>query len=314
MSEKIGFIGLGIMGRPMAINLCKAGYELWVHARRPEMMTPLVEAGATACPSPQAVASQAEIIFTMVADTADVEQVILGDQGILSGAKKGSLVVDMSSISASATRIIATRLAEQGIAMLDAPVSGGEQGAIAGTLSIMVGGEVHSFNRALPFLKVLGSHITRIGEQGAGQIAKTCNQILISQTIIAVGETLLLAKAAGVNPDAVRQALLGGFANSRVLEVHGQRMLEHRFAPGFKIKLHQKDLKIALQLAHELGLALPGAALSTQYFNVLMGLGQGELDSSATVLAQEQLLDIYLTESPEEYCRKKKVEPQKNLT
>jgi len=296
MSENIGFIGLGIMGRPMALNLRQAGYELWVYARRAEMMAPLVKVGATACASPQAVASQAEIIFTMVADTPDVEQVILGDQGVLSGAKTGSLVIDMSSISASITRMIAARLAERGIAMLDAPVSGGESGAIAGTLSIMVGGPLEQFNRALPLLKVLGTQITHIGAQGAGQVAKTCNQILISQTIVAVGEALLLAKAAGVDPHQVRQALLGGFAQSRILEVHGQRMLEHQFAPGFKIKLHQKDLRVASQLADELGLALPGTALSTQYFNVLMELGQGELDSAATVLAQEQLLDVHLVE------------------
>jgi 2-hydroxy-3-oxopropionate reductase len=296
MSKKIGFIGLGIMGRPMALNLSKAGYPLWVHARRAEMMRPLTEAGAVACASPQAVAEQADIIITIVSDTPDVETVILGQNGVIYGAKAGQLVIDMSSIAASTTRQIAAQLAEQGIEMLDAPVSGGEQGAIAGTLSIMVGGKAAQFERAQPLLEVLGQHIVHIGDNGAGQIAKTCNQVLVSQTIAAVGEALLLAKAAGVEPAKVRKALLGGFAGSRILDVHGQRMLEHNFQPGFKTKLHHKDMRIAMQTAHELGIALPGTALATQYLNALMGNAQGELDSSAMILALEQLSKVYLNE------------------
>jgi 2-hydroxy-3-oxopropionate reductase len=294
MTEKIGFIGLGIMGRPMALNLRQAGYALWVHARRPEMMQPLTQAGATACTSPKAVAEQTDIIITMVSDTPDVEQVILGDNGLIHGASAGNLVIDMSSIAASTTRRLATTLAQKNIEMLDAPVSGGDKGAIAGTLSIMVGGKPAQFERALPLFKILGENIVHIGDNGAGQIAKTCNQVLVSQTIAAVGEALLLAKAAGVDPANVRKALLGGFAGSRILEIHGQRMLNHDFQPGFKTKLHHKDMRIAMQTAHELGLALPGTALATQHLNALMGTGQGELDSAAIVLAQERISDVHL--------------------
>lgn len=294
MTEKIGFIGLGIMGKPMALNLRRAGYELWVHARRADMMQPLVAAGAWACVSPHAVAEQTDIIFTMVSDSPDVAAVILGDHGLIHGAHSGSLVIDMSSIAASTTRHIAHTLAERGIQMLDAPVSGGEKGALMGTLSIMVGGSTDAFERALPLFQILGKNIVHIGDHGAGQIAKTCNQVLISQTLVAVGEMLLLAQAAGVDPAKVRQALLGGFAYSTILENHGQRMLTHDFAPGFKIKLHQKDLRVAMQAAHELGLPLPGTALAAQYFNALMGRDQGELDSAAVVLAQEQLSNIHL--------------------
>ena len=292
--EKIGFIGLGIMGRPMALNLSQAGYPLWVHARRAEMMVPLTEVGAVACSSPQAVAEQADIIITMVSDTSDVEAVILGSNGIIDGAQVGGLVIDMSSIAASTTRQIAVQLTKKGIEMLDAPVSGGEQGAVTGTLSIMVGGKASQFERAQPLLEILGQNIVHIGANGAGQIAKTCNQVLVSQTIAAVGEALLLAKAAGVDPANVRKALLGGFAGSRILDVHGQRMLEHNFQPGFKTKLHHKDMRIALQTAHELGIALPGTALATQYLNALMGNAQGELDSAAMVLALEQLSQVHL--------------------
>jgi 2-hydroxy-3-oxopropionate reductase len=296
MLEKIGFIGLGIMGRPMALNLRKAGYALWVHARRANLMEPLLRAGAVACSSPQAVAEQTDIIITMVADTPDVEEVILGKKGIIHGAKAGSLVIDMSSIAALTTRRIAAALAEKEIEMLDAPVSGGDKGAMAGTLAIMVGGKSAQFERALPLFKILGEHIVHVGDQGAGQIAKTCNQIIISQTLAAIGEAFILAKAAGVDPTKVRTALLGGFAGSRILEVHGQRMLERNFQPGFKTKLHHKDIKIALQTAHELGVAIPGTALAAQYLNVLMGTKQGELDSSAMVMAQEQASAIYLAE------------------
>lgn len=294
MLEKIGFIGLGIMGRPMALNLRKAGYALWVHARRANLMEPLLRAGAVICSSPQAVAEQTEIIITMVSDTPDVEEIVLGKQGIIHGAKTGSLVIDMSSIAALTTRRIAAALADKGIEMLDAPVSGGDKGAMAGTLAIMVGGQSAQFERALPLFKILGENIVHIGDHGAGQIAKTCNQIIISQTLAAIGEAFILAKAAGVEPDKVRTALLGGFAGSRILEVHGQRMLERNFQPGFKTKLHHKDIKIALQTAHELGVAIPGTALAAQYLNVLMGTEQGELDSSAMVMAQEQASAIYL--------------------
>jgi len=285
----IAFIGLGIMGRPMALNLVRAGHDLFVHARRAESMAPLTEAGALGCPSPAEAARQAEVIFTMVSDTPDVEQVILGDEGILAGVAPGSLVVDMSTISPATTRALAARLAAHGVAMLDAPVSGGEGGAIAGTLSIMVGGSAAAFARARPLLETLGRNIVHVGDHGAGQVAKGCNQVVIAQTLMGIGEAFLLAKAAGVDPARVREALLGGFANSRVLEVHGQRLLDGDYAPGFKAKLHQKDMRIVLEAAHELGVALPGAAQFAQLLNALVGQGLGELDSSAVFRLQEAL-------------------------
>lgn len=281
MTEQIGFIGLGIMGRPMALNLARAGYRLHVHARRAESMRPLIEAGATACASPAELARQSDVIFTMVSDTPDVESVVLGEQGVLAGARAGSVLVDMSTISPAATRQLAERLAERGVEMLDAPVSGGEAGAIEGVLSIMVGGARSTFERVLPLFEVMGRNIVHVGGHGAGQVCKSCNQILVGTTIAGVAEALLFARASGVDPGRVREALLGGFAASRVLEVHGQRMIDQAFAPGFKARLHGKDMRIVTEAARELGLALPVAALVEQYLNALVGQGDGELDSSA---------------------------------
>ncbi len=291
MAEKIGYIGLGIMGRPMALNLLRAGYPVWVYARRTEALPPLTEAGATVCSSPADVARHAEVVFTNVSDTPDVEQIVLGDNGIIHGAKHGAVVVDNSTISPSATRSMANKLRNAGVEMLDAPVSGGEKGAIAGTLSIMAGGRTEAFERVLPLLQVLGKNVVHVGGNGAGQVTKACNQVVIAQTIAAVGEALIMATASGVNPVKVREALLGGFAGSRVLEVHGQRMLERDFEPGFMARLHQKDMRIVLETARELGLALPGAAQVTQYINALVGSGDGELDSTALVTVQERLSD-----------------------
>lgn len=290
--ETVAYIGLGIMGRPMALNLLRAGYTVRVWARRSESMQPLIEAGATACSSPADAASGADIIITNVSDTIDVEQVILGDSGVIEGAESGSVVVDMSTISPSVTRDIAARLAEGGVEMLDAPVSGGEKGAIDGTLSIMIGGKAAVFDRVLPVFEVLGSNIVLIGDNGAGQVTKACNQTVIAQTISAIGEAFVLATAAGVDPARVREALLGGFAGSRVLDSHGGRMLAHDFKPGFKSKLHQKDMRIVLETAHELGIALPGAALATQMINALVGSGGGEDDSCAILRLQEQLAGV----------------------
>ena len=287
MPDAIGFIGLGIMGRPMALNLKQAGCRLLVHARRAESMEPLAAAGAITCASPAEVARQADVIFTMVADTPDVEQVILGENGVSDGVRAHSLVVDMSTVSPAATRAIAERLRERGVAMLDAPVSGGEAGAINGTLSIMVGGSEQAFARALPLLEAMGKNIVHVGGNGAGQVCKSCNQVVIGHTIAGVGEAMLLARASGVDPAKVRKALLGGFANSKVLEVHGQRMIDGNYEPGFKARLHQKDMRIVMEAAHELGLALPGAAQVAQYLNALMGRGLGELDSSAIYRVQE---------------------------
>jgi 2-hydroxy-3-oxopropionate reductase len=289
MTERVGYIGLGIMGRPMALNLLKAGYPVAVYARRPEAMASLTTAGAVACASPREVAEQADVIFTNVSDTPDVEEVVLGPNGIVHGARPGAVVVDHSTISPSATRRIAAALGERGVGMLDAPVSGGQQGAIDGTLSVMVGGPEAVFRRVLPMLEVIGRNIVHVGDHGAGQVAKACNQVVIAQTIAAVAEGLLLATAAGVDPAKVREALLGGFAQSRVLEVHGQRMLDRNYAPGFTSRLHQKDMRIVLETAHELGLPLPGASTVAQYLNALVGGGDTEVDSSAIATVLERI-------------------------
>lgn len=292
MTVRIGFIGLGIMGRPMGLNLIKAGYPLSIYARRQDMVEALTHEGATACKSPQVVASQSDVIITMVSDTPDVEHVILGENGVIHGAQPDSVVIDMSTISPSATRRLAEMLSKQGIQMLDAPVSGGEQGAIDGTLSIMVGGKEEIFQRVLPIFEVLGKNIVHTGEHGAGQVTKTCNQIVIAQTLVAITEAFILARVSGVDPVKVRAALLGGFAGSRVLETHGQRILDHNFQPGFKARLHQKDMRISMETAHELGIALPGAALATQQLNAVIGEGLGEEDSSALATILERVSGI----------------------
>lgn len=281
MSERVGFIGLGIMGRPMALKLLKAGYELAVYARRSGATGPLEAAGGEACRSPAELAARSDLIFTMVSDTPDVEEVLFGTGGVIEGVQQGAVVVDMSTISPAATRDMARRLAALGVAMLDAPVSGGEQGAIAGTLSIMVGGEAAAFERVLPLFQVLGKGIVHVGDQGAGQVCKACNQVVVGATIVGVAEAILLARASGVDPARVREALLGGFAGSRILEVHGQRMIDGDFTPGFKSRLHQKDMGIVLESAQDLGLGLPGAAQVAQYLNALVGQGLGEEDSAA---------------------------------
>jgi 2-hydroxy-3-oxopropionate reductase len=282
-NQRLGFVGAGIMGRPMAMNLIRAGYQLQVFSRQPQAATPLIAEGATLAASPALAAQAADIIITMVSDTPDIEEVVLGNQGILNGAMAGSVVVDMSTISPSATRRIAATLQSRGIEMLDAPVSGGEQGAICGSLSIMVGGKHAVFEQVLPVLSCLGDSITHIGDHGAGQVAKACNQLLVAQTIAAVAEVLHLARASKVAPDKVREALLGGFAYSKILEVHGKRMLDRHFAPGFKAKLHLKDMHIALDAATELGIRLPGAELVMRHLATLVESGGGELDSAALV-------------------------------
>lgn len=289
MTTKLGFVGLGIMGRPMALNLCKAGHALWVHARRAESMQPLIDAGATACISPQEVAANAEIIFICVSDTSDVEHVILGDNGLLHGMRNGAVVVDMSTISPAATRRFAEELGKRGTEMLDAPVSGGEVGAINATLSIMTGGRPDVFERVRPFFTAMGKNIVLIGGNGAGQVAKACNQIVAAITIQAVAEAMTFARRQGVDASKVREALMGGFAGSKILEAHGKRMLENDFKPGFKTRLHQKDLKIVIDAAHTLGISLPATALVAQQMNALMGAGDGELDSAALVKVLERM-------------------------
>ncbi len=289
MAMKLGFIGLGIMGRPMALNLRRAGHALWVYGRRAETMKPLAEAGAIACLSPQEVAANADVIFIIVSDTPDVEQVILGDQGVIHGARPGAAVVDMSTISPAATRVFAGKLAQRGVEMLDAPVSGGEAGAIKAALSIMVGGKAKTFEKVKPLFEAMGKNIVHVGDHGAGQVAKACNQIVVSLTIEGVSEALTFARRNGVDAAKVREALMGGSAGSRILEAHGKRILDNDFKPGFTVKLHQKDLRIVIEDAHKLGVGLPGTALVAQHLNALMGSGDGELDSAAIVKVVERM-------------------------
>jgi 2-hydroxy-3-oxopropionate reductase len=289
MAMKLGFIGLGIMGRPMALNLRRAGHALWVHGRRPVTMEVLVEAGAQACHTVADVALNAEIIFIMVSDTPDVENIVLGETGLAQRLRPGQVIVDMSTISPASTRRLAQELETRGVEMLDAPVSGGEIGAINANLSIMVGGKEKTFQRVKPLFDVFGKNVVHVGDHGAGQVAKACNQIVAALTIEAVSEALTFARKNGVDAGRVRAALMGGFAGSKILEVHGQRMLDNDFKPGFKVKLHQKDLRIVIEDAHRLGIGLPGTALVAQHLNALMGSGDGELDSSAIVKVIERM-------------------------
>ena len=288
MRERVGFIGLGIMGRPMGGHLVSAGYEVTVWNRTRSKAANLVKAGARWAESPKEVASRSDVTITMVADTPDVLEVILGPNGIIEGIRPGAVVVDMSTISPAATREIARRLAEKGAEMLDAPVSGGEKGAIEGTLSIMVGGKPEVFERILPIFQRMGRNIVHLGDHGAGQVTKACNQLVLSLTILGVAEALTLARKAGVDPAKVRAALLGGFANSRVLEVHGQRMLDGKFEPGFRTRLYHKDLGIVMDTGRAVGMPLLGAGLAAQLFQAAMARGLGEMDYSvlARVIAE----------------------------
>jgi len=290
----VGFVGLGIMGRPMALNLIKGGHKLRVHGCRAESMLPLEQAGATTCASAAEAARGCDAIVTMVADTPDVEQVIFGGLGVAEGAAPGSVVVDMSTISPVATRSMAVRLANMGIEMLDAPVSGGDVDAISGTLSIMVGGSAAVFVMMRPLLELMGKTVTYIGANGAGQVAKACNQIVVAVTLESVAEALTLARRNAVDPGKVRAALLGGFAWSKVLEVHGRRIVERDFKPGFKAKLHHKDLRIVTETAAQLGIALPQSALIAQHLNALVGMGCGDEDSAAVTKVLETLSGLKL--------------------
>jgi len=283
MPETIGFIGLGVMGKPMAKNLMKGGYPLVVHNRSRGPVDELAAAGATAAASPAEVARQASVVITMVPDTPDVELVLAGANGILSALRHGTIVVDMSSISPIVTRKLAATVAAKGGAMLDAPVSGGEIGAINAALSIMVGGDADAFARVKPILACMGNpeRIVHIGESGAGQICKICNQVAIGGALAGVSEALALARKAGVDAARVRQALLGGFAASRVLEVHGERMLNANYKPGFRTRLYQKDLRLANEAAAANSVAMPATALVTQLVNALIAAGGADLDYAA---------------------------------
>jgi 2-hydroxy-3-oxopropionate reductase len=290
----LAFIGLGIMGRPMALHLLKGGHAMRVYARRAEAMRPLVEAGATACASAAEAARGAEVTFTIVSDTPDVEQVVLDKDGVIEGAAPGTVVVDMSTISPVATRAMARALQARDIEMLDAPVSGGDVGAINATLSIMVGGKPEVFQRVRPLLALIGRNIVHVGGNGAGQVAKGCNQIVGAVTVEAIAEAMTLARKNGVDPARVREALLGGFAHSRVLELYGARMISRDFKPGFKARLHQKDLRLVVEAAAQLNLALPQSALIAQHLNALVGMGHGEGDSAQVVKVLEKLAGIEL--------------------
>jgi 2-hydroxy-3-oxopropionate reductase len=282
-SEVVGFIGLGVMGKPMAKNLLKQGYPLVVHSRSRPPVDEVVAAGAKAAGSPADVASQATVVITMLPDTADVELVLTGPNSVVSALQRNAVVIDMSSISPAATRRLASTVASKGGTMLDAPVSGGEIGAINASLSIMVGGDRAAFDRVKPILACMGNpeRIVHIGESGAGQVCKVCNQVAIGGALAGVSEAFALARKAGVDASRVREALLGGFAASRVLEVHGERMLKSNYAPGFRTKLYQKDLRIANESAMANGVAMPATALVTQLVNALVAAGGGDLDYSA---------------------------------
>jgi 2-hydroxy-3-oxopropionate reductase len=288
MSLKIGFIGLGVMGAPMAGHLLAAGHQLFVHTHG-KVPQAVADAGATVCSNNRGVAEQSDIVFVMVPDTPDVEQVLFAEYGVAAGLRRGKTVVDCSSIDPIATRTFAARIAELGCDYLDAPVSGGEVGAKAASLSIMVGGSEAGFARVQPLLALMGKNITHVGAVGDGQVCKVANQIIVALNIAAVAEALVFASKAGADPARVRQALMGGFASSRVLEVHGDRMIKRTFAPGFRIALHQKDLNLALQGARTLGLALPQTAGAAQLMQACAALGLAQSDHSALVQALEQL-------------------------
>jgi 2-hydroxy-3-oxopropionate reductase len=289
MSDSIGFIGLGIMGRPMARHLADAGFSLAVHSRSPGPVDELVAAGAQARVSPADVAAGADVVITMLPDTPDVELVLFGENGVTSRLRPGSLVVDMSTIDPLATRRFAESLRAIDADMVDAPVSGGEKGAVEGTLSIMVGGSEDDVTRAMPLLRAMGTTIVHVGDSGAGQVAKACNQLVVASTIQAVAEALVLAERAGVDPRRVREALLGGFAGSKILEIHGQRMLDRTFTPGFRSRLHLKDARIVLDTAERVGSAVPTFEVVADALRRLVDGGGGELDHSALFTLLEQV-------------------------
>ncbi len=286
---KVGLIGLGIMGRPMALNLLRGGHQLTVWARRAEAMQPALDAGATSAASPAEVAAAVDVVISVVADAPDVRAVMLGENGVGRGARAGLVAIDMSTILPAAARQIGTELKTLGVEFLDAPVSGGEVGAIAGTLSIMVGGSPAAFATAQAVLACLGKSIVHVGESGAGQVAKAANQIVTGVSILAVAEAFSFAVSNGVDPAKVREALLGGSAYSKILENHGQRMLDRNFKPGFKSWMHQKDMNIVMQSAHERGLCLQATAAAAQMFNAMVGSGLGEEDSVAMIKVLERL-------------------------
>lgn len=291
MPDTIGFIGLGIMGNPMAHNLLKVGFPLVVHNRHQEVTDEFVMSGASAGDRPRDIAAASNIVITMLPGTAEVEEVLFGTDGVIEGAHAGLIVIDMSTISPVATRTFADRLGEYHIAMLDAPVSGGDKGAIAATLSIMVGGDEDIFNHCLPIFQALGKTVVYVGENGAGQIVKACNQIVVALTIEAVSEALVLGSKAGVDPAQILQVLGGGLAANRVMELRGASMLAHDFTPGGRLRFHHKDLGFVLETARKYGVSLPVTALVDQMFASLETRGRGDLDHTAVLTYLEGLAD-----------------------
>jgi 3-hydroxyisobutyrate dehydrogenase len=293
MNKRVGFVGLGIMGRPMSENLIKAGYELTVYNRTSRPSTAqLVSMGAKVASSPKQVAQESDVVITNVTDTPDVEQVILGPGGVIEGAKKGLIVIDMSTISPSATRKIAERLSSAGASMLDAPVSGGEKGAKEGTLTIMVGGPQEAYDACLPIFQAMGKKVTRMGESGAGQLTKLANQILVACSMLAVSECMVFAKKAGLDQKKVIDALGAGAASSWTLLNLAPRAVDRDFAPGFKVKLLQKDLKLVLSAASELKVALPNTSIAQQLYNSLEAEGRSEDGTQRLLEILEQLSNI----------------------
>jgi 2-hydroxy-3-oxopropionate reductase len=290
----VGFIGLGIMGKPMARNLLKAGYPLVVHNRSRAAVEELSKEGAQTATSSKEVAERAAALITMLPDSPDVEQVYGGEQGVFAGAKPDMLLIDMSSISPVVSRRLAKEAEKRGIDMLDAPVSGGEAGAISATLSIMIGGKASAVEQAMPVFQALGKNIVHVGDAGAGQVTKAANQMVVGTTIAIVSEALVLAAKAGVDPAKVRQALLGGFAQSKILEAHGQKMLDRNFKPGFRIRLHEKDMKIALAAGSEYGVPLMVSSTVAQMMTAMRSMGNGDLDHSGLVRLVEELANTQL--------------------
>jgi 2-hydroxy-3-oxopropionate reductase len=290
----VGFIGLGIMGKPMARNLMKAGYSLVVHNRSRAAVEELSQDGAQAAETAQEVAKGSEVIITMLPDSPDVELVYTSDEGILAGAQTGMLLIDMSSISPLVARKLAAEAEKRGCDMLDAPVSGGEAGAIGATLSIMIGGTTDAVEQAMPLFNSLGKNIVHVGDAGAGQVTKAANQMVVGTTIAIISEAMVLAAKSGVDPAKVRQALLGGFAQSKILEAHGQKMLDRNFKPGFRIRLHEKDMKIALATGFEYGVPLMVTGQVAQMMNAMKSMGLGDLDHCGLVKLVEEMANTEL--------------------
>jgi 2-hydroxy-3-oxopropionate reductase len=292
---RVGFVGLGLMGVHMARNVMEGGHPLTVYNRTAAKAEPLVARGARQASSPAEVARQSDVVITIVSDSPDVEAVAQGPDGLLAGASEGMTWIDMSTISPEVTRRLGAAAAERGVAALDAPVSGGPPGAEAGTLSIMVGGPKDVFEACLPLLRAMGRTIVYVGELGAGQITKACNQVVIAATLAGIAEALVLGAKAGVDPALIREALLGGSAGSRLLEVQGERMIKHAFEPGFFVRLHDKDLHIVIDMARRLAVSAPVTALAAQHFNALIADGDGELDNSAMLKVYERLAKTTIT-------------------